>query len=205
MTLNDGHGIGGDSFHIPPLDVTGLSPVTARALQLADEAWQNGVQEHPIGFNRGPEVDRYLMGVRYDGAYLLRFKEDPGAPDGWRGAPWCARFVRYCFDKAALHVGLDYKVHPLPATWGDLASAAKWYRAAARLGMLRTEPKKGYVGLILHENDTGHVVLVADVVGGGAGIITREGNAQKEPGGPSAYAMALLRPTDSITHWLQVD
>lgn len=51
---------------------------------------QIGVTEHPIGSNWGPEVSKYLFHV------------NTRIP-----SPWCAAFVRFCFDSAGIKTNIS--------------------------------------------------------------------------------------------------
>lgn len=143
----------------------GLPLLVARTLQIADAYCRKPVVEVPPRSNRGPDVDRFLLGWRKDGAYLLDY-DGPG-----KGAPWCARWAKFCVDEAAAELGL-----PSPLSgWGDLASSAKWLTRGRAAGRLTTTAAAGLVGCIL-ASDRSHVVFVAAV--GGDGLIeTREGNS----------------------------
>lgn len=75
-----------------PESVPGLikpsSPLLAAVLEFA--ATQIGVMEHPLGSNRGPEVDEYVRSVGLD-------------PKG--KFAWCVAFTFFCFEKAAGKLG----------------------------------------------------------------------------------------------------
>lgn len=141
------------------------------ALLAAATELRAGVREIPPGTNRGPRVDVYLVGVAEDAPYLLQFRQDKRAPQGWGGAPWCGRFARWCVDAGAKTLG-----QPSPLRgWGDLASARKWADAARVRRSLDHSAKPGRVGIILTGRGTGHLVLVAKVLGDR--IVTLEGNS----------------------------
>jgi len=61
------------------------SPLQQHALRFAIQ--QLGVQENPIGSNRGDQIDKYLKSVK--------------AP---AGVPWCAAFVYWCFQQASYEI-----------------------------------------------------------------------------------------------------
>lgn len=130
-----------------PLDAT---PLARYAVLVAEAELRRGV--HETAPNRGKDVEEYQVGVYGDGAgYLV-------------GEKWCARFVRYCYERGA-------KEHDLPkpfAGWrkgsaekhdSDLASASKWRDCGDHLGKLvaTSDGKFGDVGLFLDPN---HVVLI---------------------------------------------
>jgi putative peptidoglycan binding protein/CHAP domain-containing protein len=150
---------------VPPLDITGLAPLIARTLQIADAFCRQPVVEDPAHSNRCPEVDRFLLGVNRDGDWLLNYG---GAG---RGASWCARFVKFCVDQAAQKIGLASPI----AGWGDLASSEKWLARGHVARRVSSTPAPGSVGCILTAGH-GHVVLVAAVTPDHL-IDTREGNS----------------------------
>jgi hypothetical protein len=131
-----------------------------------------GVAEIPPGSNRGPRVDQYLTG--YDSRpYLLcglRAADKPcplcagkpGPTPACKGSPWCARFARWCVETAARQLGQS---SPFTASWGSLASAAKWRSAAELRRSWTTTPAPGRIGCMVRPDGSGHVVLVARVLG----------------------------------------
>jgi hypothetical protein len=153
------------SDDVPPLDVSGLPPLVAQTLQIADALCRKPVVEVPPRSHRGPDVDRFLLGHDGDGDWLLNYF-GPG-----HGAPWCARFAKWCVDEAALQLGLQSPV----AGWGDLASSEKWLAAGHARGRVSLTPAAGAAGCILTSGH-GHVVLVAKVNADGT-LETREGNS----------------------------
>lgn len=161
---------------VPVPDYAKMSLMGSSVLHLADTEFQAHVAENPLCSNRGPQVDNYLRGRRGDGAGLLRYQQaQPCAPDGWQGAPWCARFALWCLEGAAAALGIA----PVTAGWGDLASSQKWLNAAQAHGRLTDEAKPGRVGCIVTSHDGkshGHVVLVAGIAADGK-LFTREGNS----------------------------
>lgn len=151
----------GQDLNPQPLPPIG-SPIVLRALQLATEAF--GTVEEPLGSNRGVDIDKWVAGLGNKFDYLL--------PKGkTKGVPWCGRFAAAMIDLAAKE--LD-KTSPLKGA-GDLASALKWKKWAKKEGKLVDLPAPGDIGLFLHDDGTGHVVMIADVKDGY--VYTREGNA----------------------------
>lgn len=150
----------------PPVDWQHAGRIPGCALLVAAE--EVGVAEVPLGSNRGPRVDEYLRGVHGDGERYLRWRR---RGDGWQGAPWCGRFARWCFDRAAELLEVEL---PLVG-WGDLASAWKWRDAAIARGRICDEPRPGCVGVIIVGRGQGHVVLVGSL--DGAHVWTVEGNS----------------------------
>ncbi len=93
-----------------------IATVTAAGSRLLAEtlifaATQIGVMEQPLGSNRGPEVDKYLQSV--------------GIDPSQGSFPWCAAFVYFCFQQAAIGLGL---ANPVIKTAGVLDH---WNRAGA--------------------------------------------------------------------------
>lgn len=92
-----------------------------------------GVQEYPLGSNRGPRVDMY------EGA-------------DWLGSPWCALFAGWVWGRA-----------PGGSPFGVLASALKIRDWAASRGALLLPGDTllpGDIGVILRAGGRGHVELV---------------------------------------------
>jgi hypothetical protein len=108
-----------------------MSKLAARAVATADAELQRAVREHPMGSNRGHDVDGYLRGIYDDAPYLLKYAPDKAAPGGWGGAPWCGRAARWCFERGAQQLG---QPSPFLSWKSDLASALKWRDAAAERG-----------------------------------------------------------------------
>ena len=138
------------------------SPLLAKTIAIATS--QIGVMEQPPGSNRGPEVDNYIRRV--------------GLNPAGRFA-WCAAFLYFCFDEAAL---AQPRANPVIKTAGVLDHWDK----AGRQGVPRITSAKaaqdpslvqpGHIFII----DTGapggggHTGLVVEVVGGK--LVTIEGN-----------------------------
>jgi hypothetical protein len=158
-------------------DFSEAGRLMARALEIALQQLRDGVAEVPLGSNRGPRVDEYLLGRRMDGAYLLHARKVDGYPEGYQGAPWCARFALWCIERAAFEMAATLPVDG----WGDLASSWKWKDQALQRGKLMNKPRAGRAGLILvppgpnGEKAHGHVVLVARAAGDR--LVTLEGNS----------------------------
>jgi hypothetical protein len=147
-------------FAIPavPVVTDPGNPLLVETLRFA--AKQIGVMEQPLGSNRGPQVDFYLKSV---GADL--------------GTPWCAAFVYFCFQQAAVGLG---SANPVIRTASVLDH---WNRAGAagipRLG--RDEcvatpslVRPGMIFIIINSNGSGHCGLVESVTG--SLLTTIEGN-----------------------------
>ncbi len=144
-----------------PVTNAPASPLLQKALDIA--ATQIGVLEHPLGSNRGPEVDTYLRSAGID-------------PTTGHFA-WCAAFVYFCFDQAAAAL---HRNNPLVKTGGVMAH---WNGAGTRgipritHAKARQNPsliKPGHIFVIDLGSGLGHTGLVERVVGGK--LVTIEGN-----------------------------
>ncbi|HEX2329978.1 MAG TPA: peptidoglycan-binding protein [Candidatus Angelobacter sp.] len=147
-------------FATPSIPVVSLPNTVLLTETLRFAATQVGVMEQPTGSNRGPQVDLYLKSV--------------GAP---LGSAWCAAFVYFCFQQAAIGVGT---ANPVIKTGGVLDH---WNRAGAagipRLGhdeCIATPSlvKPGMIFVIINTSGTGHCGLVESVTG--TLLTTIEGN-----------------------------
>jgi hypothetical protein len=145
---------------VPTVSVAG-NPLLAETLRFA--ATQIGVMEQPLGSNRGPQVDQYLRSVGIDPA---------------QGSfPWCAAFVYFCFQQAAITLG---RANPVIKTGGVLDL---WNRAGAagipRLGTPECVDNPslvlpGMIFIIVNSNGNGHCGLVEAITG--TFLTTIEGN-----------------------------
>jgi hypothetical protein len=155
-------GVQDDGDTVPAPDYENTSNLMSAALRIAHGELIKGVHEHSV--NRGPEIDEYLLGRYRNGRYLLNLN---GAG---KGAPWCARFVVWCIEGAAMAFG---SLAPT-AGGGDLASATKFLSWAKKTKRLVEHPHPGCVALVKVEGH-GHVWLVARV--DGERHVSVEGNA----------------------------
>lgn len=150
-------------------DYVAMRAVAKHMVAVAMEEHARGAREIPPGSNRGPDVDRYLRGVRGDGVYLLTLH-------GSRGAPWCARFALWCLETACARLNCA----PPTVGAGDLASTWKWREWAERHGRLSYVPHAGAVALILPASPSPlaairpHTAMVIRV--GNEKLVTVEGN-----------------------------
>lgn len=148
---------GGRIIAVADPDWAAMGALPRRAVEIALAELARGVQELPLGSNRGTDVDRYLIGRRGDGQYLL----DAG---GGRGAPWCARFVLWCVEGAAA----DLSTTSPTKGWGDLASGLKWRANAQLANRWRSDPRPGMVGIMVSPDEKRrHVTLLLRVFGDG--------------------------------------
>jgi len=146
---------------VPSSHPTSSSLVSA-AIDFA--ATQVGVLEHPLGSNRGPEVDQYLRAVGLN-------------PVGQSFA-WCVAFTHFCYLKAAESLGRD---NPHIKTAGVLDH---WNQAGRKPGVLRitktdaiSDPglvKPGSLFIIDLGGGFGHSGMVVETNSGR--MITIEGN-----------------------------
>lgn len=155
-------------------------PLVRQAVLVAEAELLRGVKEDPPGSNSGPDVREYQVGLYGDGAgYLEREK-------------WCARFVRYVYERAAQELDLPRPFKGWRRSFeerhdSDLASATKWFETARYLAKVipPNEQRFGDVGLFLNPN---HVVLI--VGKRGHMTITIEGNFRNR------VAMVLRDPKE---------
>jgi hypothetical protein len=134
-----------------------LAQVVAKGLS------QVGVREDRGRRNRGPQVDQYLTRVGRD-------------PAG--GLAWCVAFTYWCFDEAAVHLGV---ANPCVKTAGVLDH---WARSpvSIRLGAEDAfdDPRRirpGALFIIDHGGGKGHSGIVTRVLAGE--IATVEGNTNE--------------------------
>lgn len=124
---------------------------------------QVGVLEEPPGSNRGPQVDEYLKAV--------------GLDPSTGSFPWCAAFIFWSFEKAALRVGTP---NPVICTGGVLDHWNKAGHAGIKR-LLRDEVlddfslvRPGLIFVISTGGGNGHMGLVQDFRDDR--LITIEGN-----------------------------
>lgn len=150
-------------------------PLLARVLRIAAGEEAAKVREVPRNSNKGPEVS----------AYLKRTGVSPGLP-------WCAAFVYWCFDEAALAL---VRANPAVRTAGCLnhwnkapgAGARRLPKAEATADPSLVRP--GMVFIMDFGRGAGHTGLVESVSGGF--ITTIEGNtdASKTREGGGVYRL----------------
>jgi len=146
-------------FYQPnPIQITPKSKLLRALLEQATS--QVGVRETKGVPNRGPMVDLYVQSVGLDPT---------------KGYAWCACFVYWCFDNAALKLNVPnpcVKTGSVAELWAASPPATKLLA-----GMAFDDPTKiavGSVFIIDHGNDHGHTGLVTGVRAGE--ILTVEGN-----------------------------
>lgn len=160
-----GHHTWAALFAVPITEViTAPSLLLTRALAAAQS--QLGVMESPLGSNRGPQVNEYLRSVGLD----------PGSGS----YAWCAAFVYWCFNQAALAMTVE---NPVICTAGVMDH---WNRAgAAGVHRLSTAEccntpdlvKPGMIFILSTGGGNGHTGLVEKVRG--LYLTTIEGNTNE--------------------------
>lgn len=136
-------------------------PLLSAAVREASS--QVGVMEQPLGSNRGPQVDQYL----------LRVGLNPTAGS----FPWCVAFVYYCFDEASRALG---RTNPVVRTAGVLDL---WRKSCAK-GVHHLTPSEaaadpskiqpGFIFVMSTGSGDGHVGIVESSTAGR--LLTIEGN-----------------------------
>lgn len=155
-----------------------------KAVEVGLRLRDQGIKEEPKGSNRGPGVDPIIRGVRGDGEKLI-------------GQPWCGRFVRYCFEKAAEEAGLP---PPFADVKDSLAAVLSWRDRFK--GYEIKDPKPGAVGLLIKTGlpgvDAGkrHATLVVRTEGNK--VVTVEGNH-------SDAVAVVTRPKGDFAVFLDID
>lgn len=145
-----------------------MTALRHKALEVA--LTQVGVTEHG-GNNAGPEVESYLKSV-----------------DRWKGVPWCAAFVCWCFEKAANY---NFK-------WAS-AGVEVIYNNAKKNGWLVARPFKG--DLVLFDFGSGipgdHIGFVKKVLALGPVFTLRtvEGNTSSGEAGSQADGDGVFERT----------
>lgn len=146
---------------VPHVDA-GAKAISAEALHVATT--RVGIMESPEGSNGGPEVDAYLKSVGLGTGYY-----------------WCAAFVYWCFDQAAVNLG---KANPVFKTAGCVNHWNKTPGKRIKSAEAVENPallKPGQIFILNHGKGAGHTGLVEKVDGGF--IHTIEGNSN--PAGSS--------------------
>lgn len=145
-------------FGIENIVVTEAAPNNLLTETLKVAITQIGVMEDPPGSNKGPQVNAYLASV--------------GLPPGLF---WCAAFVYWCFDKAAVNIG---KANPLVKTGHVMTHWNKTTGKKITMNEAVNKPsliKPGHIFILNTGGSAGHTGLVEKVEGGI--IHTIEGNS----------------------------
>lgn len=145
----------------PVPDYARMSDLARETVTRASVLLRKRVREVPLGSNRGPDVDLFLRGYGGRRESYIRYVPDAQMPDGWRGAPWCAAFIAWCAEAAAVAVGNPLQLRAI----NDLMGCRKWHAAGRAVGSVLTAPEPGSVGLITRNGSLAHAVLIARVEG----------------------------------------
>lgn len=132
-----------------------LEPLNTAAIEFA--ITKVGIMEDPVGSNSGLEVNKYLNSVNVA-----------------IGEPWCMAFVYYCYDQAAIGLGVS---NPLVKTGGCLDQWQQTTCFKIKSSEAINNPslvKLGSVFIIDHGGGLGHTGIVINVTNGY--ITTIEGN-----------------------------
>jgi len=113
--------------------------MSLRELSVNIALTQVGVQEVPLGSNKGPEVEKYLKSIGLGG-----------------GFPWCMAFVYWCVNEAAIAQGVN---NPLHKTGGVLLQLNKSKHLESK------DPVPGSIFIMDFGNGKGHAGFVEKVEG----------------------------------------
>ncbi|CAN5467659.1 hypothetical protein BH10BAC3_BH10BAC3_10990 [soil metagenome] len=161
---------------VPSLETTRTQGL-ASVLEIA--AGEIGSMEVPPGSNWGPKVKEYLAsaGVTFP-------------------APWCAGFVYWCFDKAAMGLG---KKNPLFRTGGVMMH---WNKSEAKKILAKDATanpalvKPGHIFIMSFGGGLGHTGLVESLNGGFINVI--EGNTNDNGSREGIGVFRRVRKINSI-------
>jgi hypothetical protein len=109
-----------------------------RALEIAIS--QLGVEEHPRGSNRGPEVDLYIISVGLNPAGKYS---------------WCMAFIYWCYQQASKEFGI---ANPMYKTGGVLEQ----YRQRYKTNGVK-DPQPGDIAILDYGEGKGHTYIVETV------------------------------------------
>lgn len=143
---------------------------------------QDGVVEHPLGSNRGPEVDRYLRAV--------------GLDPGHAAYAWCAALVSWGVVEAAKAVGGPPRFHTGPG-------ALNLLRLNAALQI--EDPEPNCVFVIDHGGGQGHAGVVLRVDAQDPELLdTFEGNTDASGSRTGGQAMFRTRRRDEVAGYVRI-
>jgi len=150
----------GSIFDIKPAMAAPAAAGGALATKaLAKAISQIGVREHPLGSNKGAEVEAYLGSTGLGGGYY-----------------WCMAFVYWCFREAAAG-----GTNPFPKTAGclDAWNKAKPFRITKSQAIANPSlVLPGSVFILDYGNGNGHTGFVKSSTGGA--LVTVEGNTNND-------------------------
>lgn len=157
-----------------------MSPTTSTLTQQALETaiTQLGQKEDPIGSNRGPMVDKYLLAVGLKPGYA-----------------WCQAFVYWCYATAAAQRSEKcpaIRTAGVQDCWRKTPQAQRITRRDALADL--TQIKPGYQFVMLFSGGMGHTGIVEKVEG--SFIHTIEGNSNSNG---SREGVAVVRHIRSLT------
>jgi len=147
---------------------------------------QIGQSEVPPGSNRGPQVNEYLASV--------------GLPPDWGEAnqrAWCAAFVYWCFNKAALKLGTNnppYRSAGVLNVWRNFRKNSPQLTLTKEAALMK--PSLITAGaFFIHDygSGLGHTGFVEEVLGDGR-LVSVEGNVAAE-GEPGREGVCVARVT----------
>ena len=171
------HGLTADGM-VGPATWAALFPHAAEASDLRHLALQIaqtlvGVEEHPRGSNRGPDVDKFLNCANVP-----------------PGNPWCMAFVFYCVDEAAKRLNM---ANPLAAI-ADKGSCSAVFHWAKAENKLVSSPAPGDIFLCIG-GDSGHyhTGFVTGELDANHHFATLEGNSNTD-GSAEGYAVVKRVP-----------
>lgn len=121
-------------------------PAGERVL-LAASVLANDIEVAEVGANRGKWVEAILAGIGLGPGY-----------------PWCAAAIDFCCDVAQVQAGPQ----------SGRGAVRNWVDWARRQSRVRTEPDRGRLCYWLRPNGTGHIGIVASVLGDK--VVSYEGN-----------------------------
>lgn len=156
--------------------------ISAKALDIAIS--QLGVREKGNS-NSGIEVDLYLKSV--------------GLKPGY---PWCMAFVYWCYDKAALALGIPnflIRTGGVMHQWNEQQPAKKWVLNKVLANPAIVQP--GAVFIMDYGKGTGHTGLVERVHG--EWVETVEGNTNDEGSREGYEVCRRKRKLQSIKGFIQ--
>lgn len=145
-------------FGVETIVVTDIAPNALLTETLKKAVTQLGVMEDPPGSNKGPIVNQYLASVALP-----------------PGLFWCAAFVYWCFDKAAVKLGKNnpvFKTGHVMTHWNKTAGKKILTADAIDKPSLI---KPGHIFMLNTGGSSGHTGIIEKVDGGF--IHTIEGNS----------------------------
>lgn len=155
----------------PPIDLA------QEAIKIA--LTQEGVREHPLGSNSGPEVNQYLACV--------------GLPPG---NSWCAALVSWCINEA---------YHALGGAKPTFKASGSALHLLDRNPTLKTHPGPNTIFVIDHGHGLGHTGFCISIDANG-NMTTIEGNTNNGGSrqGDGVYKLTRRSVSDINGGWLTI-